>query len=345
MPPSPDPKPVLLLPDGRVFLVDEGEDVLTAGLRQGVDLRYGCRHGTCTTCKYLIVEGDVLHLGASPYAFSDRELEEGGVLLCSTFARSSLVISPFGDQPVTDGFELIPPEQRTAQVTGTGPVSADLVEVTLRLDVPLRYRAGQYVEIEVPGTGERRSYSLTAPPVPSGDIALLVDARHRAVLGALADVGPSERLTLLGPFGRLFHRPADRPVLMAGMGAGIAPLLAILRELVGHARPPAVTCYYGFFPGGMPYGEELLGLAGQLPGSSFWPLELDPAEPAGRRLSALVRRIGGDIADASGYDAYVAGAPGLCDAVASLLMAKGLPQRRMFAERFYAVSAVSRTAR
>ena len=37
--------PVRLLPGGRVFLVEPGEDVLTAGLRQGVDLRYGCRHG------------------------------------------------------------------------------------------------------------------------------------------------------------------------------------------------------------------------------------------------------------------------------------------------------------
>jgi NAD(P)H-flavin reductase len=292
----------------------------------------------------VIVEGDVVHRGASPYAFSEHELEEGSALLCSTFARSSLVIAPFGDQLVPDGFELIPPEQRTARLTGLGPVSADLVEVSLRLDLPLRYRAGQYVEIEIPETGERRSYSMTAPPEPSGDVALLVDARHRAVLGALADLGPDDRLTLLGPFGRLFHRPADRPVLMAGVGAGIAPLLAILRELVGHARPPKVRFYYGFFPGGMPYGDELLGLARRIPGFTLWPLELDPADPAGRRLAGLVRRIGGDVADASDYDAYVAGAPGLCDAVASLLMAKGLPQRRMFAERFYAVSSVSRTA-
>ena len=33
--------PVRLLPDDRVFLVEPGEDVLTAGLRQGIDLRYG----------------------------------------------------------------------------------------------------------------------------------------------------------------------------------------------------------------------------------------------------------------------------------------------------------------
>ena len=134
--------PVRLLPDDRVFLVKPGEDVLTAGLRQGIDLRYGCRHGKCTSCKYLVVEGDVVHRGASPYAFSDRELEEGGVLLCSTFACSPLVITPFGEQPAAEGFALIPPEERTARIVSLVPVSADLVALRLRPDAPLPYRPG-----------------------------------------------------------------------------------------------------------------------------------------------------------------------------------------------------------
>jgi ferredoxin-NADP reductase len=51
-----------------------------------------------------------------------------------------------------------------------------------------------------------------------------------------------------------------------------------------------------------------------------------------------VRRIGRDLPDASGHDAYVAGPVALCDAVESLLTAKGLPERRFFAERFYSVT-------
>ncbi|MGH9006068.1 MAG: 2Fe-2S iron-sulfur cluster-binding protein, partial [Acidimicrobiia bacterium] len=168
-----------LLPGDRVFQVEPGEDVLTAGLRQGIDLRYGCRHGKCTTCKYVVVEGDVVHRGASPYAFSDRELEEGGVLLCSTFARSPLVISPFGEQPAPDGFALIPPEERAARVVSVAPASTDLVELRLRPDAALSYRPGQYVEIGLPGTCERRSYSMTHPPDPSGDLTFLVETSHR----------------------------------------------------------------------------------------------------------------------------------------------------------------------
>jgi propane monooxygenase reductase subunit len=325
--------PVRVLPEDRVFVVEEGEDVLTAGLRQGIDLRYGCRHGKCTTCKYVVVEGDVVHHGASPYAFSDRELEEGGVLLCSTFARSPLVIRPFGGQPRADGFSVIPPEERTATVASLAPVSADLVEARLRLDSPLAYRPGQYVEIVLPGTDERRSCSMTGLPGPAGDLVFLVDASHRRVLDALsAAVAP---VTVLGPFGRLFHRPADRPILMAATGAGIAPLLALLAELRDAGGAPPVRLFYGARPGGAPYPGELATLADALPHFEFDRVVLPTGGPLRQRLGPIVRRIGTEVRDASGHDAYVAGPVALCDAVESLLTAKGLPERRFFAERFY----------
>jgi len=325
--------PVRVLPEDRVFVVEEGEDVLTAGLRQGIDLRYGCRHGKCTTCKYVVVEGDVVHHGASPYAFSDRELEEGGVLLCSTFARSPLVIRPFGGQPRADGFGVIPPEERRARLVSMAPASVDLIEVRLRPDAPLAYRPGQYVEIVLPGTDERRSYSMTGLPGPSGDLQFLVDASHRRVLDALQRAAGA--VTVLGPFGRLFHRPADRPILMAATAAGIAPLLAILEELRASGAAPPVRFYYGARPGGTPYVDELTALAGQPPTFEFEPVELPAGGPLRLRLGPLVRLIGREVRDASGHDAYIAGPVELCDAVESLLTAKGLPERRIFAERFY----------
>ncbi|HEY4410696.1 MAG TPA: 2Fe-2S iron-sulfur cluster-binding protein [Acidimicrobiia bacterium] len=329
--------PVRLLPDDRVFLVEPGEDVLTAGLRQGVDLRYGCRHGKCTSCKYVVVEGDVAHVGASPYAFSDREREEGGVLLCSTFARSPLVITPFGEPPPADGV-LIPPEERSARMVSLTPASADLVELRLRPDVPLDYRPGQYVEIGLPGTAERRSYAMTGPPDPSGALSFLVDAGHRRVLDALSATAGAP-VTLLGPFGRLFHRPAERPILMAATGAGLGPLLAILRELRAAGSAAPIRFWYGARPGGIPYADELAALAGDLGAFAFEPVELPAGGPLGLRLGPIVQRIGRELRDASAADAYVAGPVPLGDALEGLLTAKGLPERRFFCERFYAVSS------
>ncbi|HVW34909.1 MAG TPA: 2Fe-2S iron-sulfur cluster-binding protein [Acidimicrobiia bacterium] len=317
--------PVRVLPGDRVFLVAPSEDVLTAGLRQGVDLRYGCRHGKCTTCKYVVVEGDVVHHGASPYAFSDRELEEGGVLLCSTFARSPLVISPFGGQLACDGAVLIPPQEYTATVLAVEPVSPELVELCLQPDSPLSYRPGQYVEIDVVGRGPRGSYSMTGPPGPAGELRFLIDAAQRRVLAALADAR-GQPVGILGPFGRFYHHPAKRPVLLVATGAGLGPILAILREELARPDGPPVHLFYGAGRDGIPTGPE------------YEAIDYSPVELLGggrSRLGPIVRRIGQEIRDASGCDAYIAGPVELCDAVESLLTAKGLPERRCFVERFY----------
>ena len=51
---------VQLTPGGRSFQVLPGETVLAAAQRQGIRLRYGCLHGNCSSCKYLLLDGDVV---------------------------------------------------------------------------------------------------------------------------------------------------------------------------------------------------------------------------------------------------------------------------------------------
>ena len=38
-------------PSGRSFTADENETLLTAGIRQGIGLPYGCKDGACGSCK------------------------------------------------------------------------------------------------------------------------------------------------------------------------------------------------------------------------------------------------------------------------------------------------------
>src|SRR5262245_45291666 len=50
---------VTLQPSGLQFQVEDGESVLTAALRQGYVLPYGCKNGACGSCKGKIVSGSV----------------------------------------------------------------------------------------------------------------------------------------------------------------------------------------------------------------------------------------------------------------------------------------------
>ena len=60
---------------------------------------------------------------------------------------------------------------------------------------------------------------------------------------------------------------------------------------------------------------------------------------ARQNKNSVTPSIGRDVPDASGHDAYVAGPVALGDALEALLTAKGLPERRFFCERFYAVAS------
>jgi propane monooxygenase reductase component len=74
-------------PVGVEMDVNEGETVLDAAFRQGVSLMHGCKEGQCSSCKALLVDGDIELLKYSTFALPDYQKETGHVLLCRTLAN------------------------------------------------------------------------------------------------------------------------------------------------------------------------------------------------------------------------------------------------------------------
>jgi ring-1,2-phenylacetyl-CoA epoxidase subunit PaaE len=68
----------------RTFTIEKGtETVLDAGLRQGLDLPYSCKGGVCSTCRVVLIEGEVdmdVH-----YALEDYEIARGFILMCQSY--------------------------------------------------------------------------------------------------------------------------------------------------------------------------------------------------------------------------------------------------------------------
>jgi len=62
--------------------VAEGETVLEAGLRAGLDLPWSCRNGMCCTCRCRVTAGEGLM--EVNYSLTPREVADGYVLSCQT---------------------------------------------------------------------------------------------------------------------------------------------------------------------------------------------------------------------------------------------------------------------
>ena len=110
--------------------------------------------------------------------------------------------------------------------------------VTLRLEVPDwgGHRAGQHVDVRLTaedGYSAQRSYAIASPP--GADLVELTVVRRDPgeVSPYLTTVlGVGDRFELRGPVGGYFvWEPEDtRPVLLVGGGAGVVPLMAMLRH-------------------------------------------------------------------------------------------------------------------
>jgi propane monooxygenase reductase subunit len=329
---------VRLAPGGEEFPVGADEDILTAALHNGINLQYGCRHGNCSSCKHWLIDGDVDDSAASVYAIPRDEREDGAILLCCTFAKSDLVIEIHQHDGVETLPPMTPPSRRRATVFELRPLTPNLVELRVELDEPLSFRAGQYAEFTL-DTGERRSYSLVNPPSSGRELTFCIKRVQNGVFSAVLDhIGPGTTLHLEAPFGTMFLRDTGRPVIAAAIGSGIAPILSILTDAAAHNRDVPIRFYYGArCAGDLVYLDEIAQLSTRLTDFQFIPClsQGTPDTVPNGRSGRVTRVIAEDIRDAAGYDAYLCGAPDMCDAVGRLLEAKGLPEARIHADKFY----------
>ena len=69
------------------------ESLLDAGLRAGLDMRYSCKGGVCSTCRCKVIEGQV-DMDVN-YALEDYEIARGYVLSCQSFPTTAKVVIDF----------------------------------------------------------------------------------------------------------------------------------------------------------------------------------------------------------------------------------------------------------
>jgi len=83
---------VRIEPGAGVFGAAAGESLLLAAARAGIELPSSCRNGTCRTCIYRLVAGQVAWRIEWP-GLLPEEKAEGWILPCVAEARSDIVMT------------------------------------------------------------------------------------------------------------------------------------------------------------------------------------------------------------------------------------------------------------
>ena len=328
-------------PVGIEIEVDEDQTILRAAAEQGVQLMHGCKEGQCAACKSFVLDGEDIELDKySTFALPDFEKDEGYTLLCRAHVYEDVRIEllNYDEDMIRSGH---PIQQVVTEVVSIESVTHDMRHLTLRLVEPadLAFFPGQYVDVAVPGSEHTRSFSMANTSTKEGQLEFVIKVYPGGLFSEYLDgqLGVGDRLDVVGPFGVFTLRDGrSSDLVFIGGGAGMAPILSVLRALAERGSTRRATFYYGARRrSDLCFEDELLRIGQELPNFTYVPALSDPDdEPWDGEVGLItdvVRRHESDLAEA---DAYVCGPPPMVEAAMETLSALGAPDKHVYYDKF-----------
>jgi len=335
-------------PLGATIEVADGQTVLDAALRQGIYLPHACCHGLCGTCKVQVCDGEVDHGHANPFALMEFERDEGKTLACcATLQCDTTIEADIDEEPDA---QVIPMRDFAGTVSRIVDLTPTIKALFIALDKPIHFQAGQYVQLEIPGLGESRAFSIANSPASvekTGEIELNV----RIVAGGAGTgylhqkLQGGDRLRLSGPYGRFFVRKsAHRPMVFMAGGSGLSSPRSMILDLLGGGCTQPITLVYGQRSRDeLYYDSQFRALADKHGNFTYVPAlssEGEDSDWTGARgfvHDAAKAHFGASFA---GQQAYLCGPPPMVEACIATLMQGRLFERDIYTEKFLSAADV-----
>jgi benzoate/toluate 1,2-dioxygenase reductase subunit len=320
--------------DGVTRFVECGaqEKVLDAAFRHRINLPMDCSDGVCGTCKCRAEAGSY-ELGDDyiEEALTQDEADAGLVLTCQMIPTSDCVIAV--------------PVPSTACKTGTARFGATVAGVTafgdaayeLVLEVPAEAPAflpGQYVNIEVPGSGQHRSYSFSSAPGSPRMSFMIKQVPDGLMSGWLAAAQAGQPLQLSGPLGSFYLRAVTRPLLLLAGGTGLAPFLSMLEVLAQQGTQQAVHLIYGVTRDqDLVMVDRLADFARRMLVFSFDTCVADP-QTRHDKQGYVTQHMPAQALHGGNVDVYLCGPPPMVEAVQKHFKSEGIEPTSFHYEKF-----------
>lgn len=305
--------------------LDAGESVLECLERHGHAIPNSCRSGICQSCMMKAEAGDVPEVAQR--GLPAAQIESGYFFSCMCRPADDLAVRKADDLPCFTG-SITTIEALSETVLGVGIRCAELADC----------RAGQFVNLIHP-EGAVRSYSVARPPGPSGDLYLHVARMPQGVMsGWLHDVAqPGTEITLMGPMGSCCYAPdrAEQPLLLAGTGTGLAPLIGIALDALAQDHQGAIHLFHGsLYEDGLYLREVLRDLAAAHPQFHYYPCVLNAPASEGVTVGAIDAFIGETLPDLKGWRVYLCGPDALVKQLHRKTFLSGVSLGEIFADSF-----------
>jgi Na+-transporting NADH:ubiquinone oxidoreductase subunit F len=321
------------------FKVEGGTSLLSTLKEHNLFIPSACGgRGSCGLCKVRVERGGGMTLPTEEAWLSDAEKKERVRLSCQLRVKDDLAVR------VPE--ELLSVREYRPVVESIRDLTHDIKELTLKLpgDTPIEFKAGQFIQLEVPEyelTDEPvyRAYSIASPP--SGRNAIELEIRYVpngiCTTYVHRHLKEGDTLTLNGPYGDFFLRDTEREIVFIAGGSGMAPVKSILEDMVDKGISRKSRYFFGARSlRDLFLVQSMKELEAKLPDFRFIPALSEPApeddwEGETGLVTEVVKR---HVPDASEMEAYLCGSPLMIDACIEVLKLGGMPEGRIYYDKF-----------
>jgi len=324
------------VPCGHRLTAREGETVLEAALRQGVNLPYVCRDGACGVCKGKILKGTVDYGTYQEGVLTEAEKTEGKALFCCAKPLSDLDI----ECHEVDKSRQFPIKTLSFRVQKMEQAAPDvmLLELLPEGDERMNFVAGQYVAVQLED-GTKRSYSIANPPHETEHLQLHIRLVEGGKFTGHVFNGMKEGdvLQVEGPYGNFSLREEDdKPIIFMSGGCGFGAIKGMVEHAFKVGLDRSMTLYWGAKSPADLYSDLPEKWQQEHDNFKFIPVLSEPKPEYGwqGRTGLVHEAILQDYERLNDYQVYACGSPGMVEASRAPFMAKGLPEDQYFSDAF-----------
>lgn len=325
--------------DEKDLLVRGGNPLLFTLMEQGIFIPSACGgKGTCSYCKVQVHDGGGPVLPTETPYLSPEELKAHVRLSCQVKVKNDLNIE------IPEELFLV--REYRVKVERMEDLTPKIKGLHLKIIEPpegIAFKSGQYVQLEVPkykrtSGPEYRAYSISSDADQHDRLELVIT---RVPEGAVTTyvheyLKEGEEMRATGPYGSFYLRDSNRDILLIATGSGMAPIKSMLHQIANHGIQRNVTFFFGArTKEDLYYDEQLRRWESELPRFTYVPTLSRPApedrwEGEKGRVTDLIQKYFTE----TNADVYICGAPTMVESCVELLTKKGVPEERIYFDKF-----------
>lgn len=319
----------------------EGDTLLRAALRSGLALGYECNSGTCGSCRYELLEGEMKDRRPDAPGLTPRDRRKGRRLACQSEPLSACSVK------IGLGAELPRhrPVRQAAQLREVCPLTPDMSEFVFSTARPAAFSPGQFAMVELPDGQVERAYSMSNVANCHGNWRFVIKRSPggRATPWLFDELENGDSVVIDGPYGNAYLREQDdRDIVCVGGGSGVGAMVGIALGAAALADADQRTVH--LFVGGRTVADVVVPPALKLAARRLGALHIHTAvsEPGDAGVGhaypgfvheAVVADLGDRLTD---FTYYAAGPPAMTDALLrSLVVGAGVDADKVHFDRFF----------